>query len=178
MCLHLCVDFQLVLTKLHHIANVVRDSQASTISVPIMRLLTILVAVAATFAHAAQLQNNNAGSFTRQGHIVVLNASSVVNVSPSAQRVGCMNAAGSLTQTDCAVFTRTDTAPYILSTSQGNCSFLDQNMPANTDSAYGKNYHAFHCWPGAPNQLIDQVYTLVSVDRMLLMSQVVWSAKD
>jgi hypothetical protein len=107
--------------------------------------------------------------FVGQGQIHVLNSSSLSTAAPT-DRMGCLNEHGMLTMSDseCAVFTRLDGGfgtSVKLSTSSGNCTFLNPSMPTNKDSYYGSDSHAWSCWD-VPSPEYDSVwehyYTIVS----------------
>ncbi|KAK4443480.1 hypothetical protein QBC34DRAFT_261387, partial [Podospora aff. communis PSN243] len=86
--------------------------------------------------------------FTGTGTISVLNLTHITNiqtVSPATDRIGCLNAQGSFTLSDCAVFTRSDTFPEELSTSEGICSFWDRTAEEHTESYYGRDMFALAC---------------------------------
>ncbi|KAK3317544.1 hypothetical protein B0T19DRAFT_479606 [Cercophora scortea] len=90
--------------------------------------------------------------FHGRGQIIVLNGSSFVGVVPSRDRIGCLDDQGILTLDNCAEFSLAETSPRTFSTVSGNCTFQNKNMPANSDSAYGKDTHAWSCL--AENQLV------------------------
>jgi len=99
-------------------------------------------------AHA-QFQPPDVGSlFTGTGHIRILNATTLNYASPS-DVIGCLNARGafapSSSPADCAVFTRNDTWPHELSSSQGTCTFVDRSAKENLESIFGKGSYAYSC---------------------------------
>ncbi|KAK3935093.1 hypothetical protein QBC46DRAFT_424092 [Diplogelasinospora grovesii] len=94
-----------------------------------------------------------------QGEIHVLNSSSLTDASP-ADKIGCLDEGGMLTMGDCAVFTRLDSYPNTMSSTAGNCTFSNQNMPVNSDSVYGNNSHAWSCMSDHVGVISDQLYTV------------------
>jgi hypothetical protein len=99
--------------------------------------------------------------FTGSAKIFVLNTTSFQGVTKD-QKVGCLNVHGMLTANDCAVFTRDDNFPNMLSTRKGNCTFRDPNMPTNRDSYYGRDTHAWSCGTAADERSSEVYYTVVS----------------
>ncbi|KAH6845733.1 hypothetical protein B0I37DRAFT_310832 [Chaetomium sp. MPI-CAGE-AT-0009] len=122
------------------------------------RLLPAVIAALlwAHTSHASAIDD-----FVGRGQIQVLNNTDVSTAS-IADRIGCMNARGELTLNDCAVFTRADASPNTLSTSAGNCTFQNPNMPLNTDSIYGQDSHAWFCGEGDWSKFDEYYYTIVS----------------
>ena len=108
--------------------------------------------------------------FTGRGLIHVLNTTDLTKVSPATSVIGCLDLHGQLVTastipSQCAVFTRADNLPNVLSTSAGNCSFLDPSTPQNKDSIYGRNTHAWWCGGSAGDGSggLEYYYTLVSL---------------
>lgn len=101
-------------------------------------------------------------AFTGRAQILVLNSTSFEGVTRE-QKVGCLNAHGMLTADDCAVFTREDDFPNMLSTKKGKCTFRDPNMPTNRDSIYGRDTHAWSCGTAADERSSEVYYTVVSL---------------
>lgn len=118
-----------------------------------------LATAAAALSGTASAQANKL--FTGQGYIRVLNSSTVDAAVPSAA-VGCLDAAGAATASDCAVFTRVDEYPRVVRSPLGNCSFSDEDMPVNSDSVYGRRNHAWSCRAGSPARDVDQFASIVS----------------
>jgi hypothetical protein len=116
----------------------------------------------ASFASAGIKSSDFAGS----GNIAVLASEDWRDVSPTKDRVGCLNNHGKLIKNDgeeaCGVFTRLNSYPYTLSTTKGNCTFEDQSQEKNTDSIYGQLDHAFNCNATYKSDIYDQLYTIVS----------------
>ncbi|KAK3995155.1 hypothetical protein QBC44DRAFT_284321 [Cladorrhinum sp. PSN332] len=108
-----------------------------------MRTFTPLLPLLPSLAAAGEVTKD----FVGLGQIHVLNSDSFFNASPE-DRIGCLNEQGLLTLDDCAVFTRKDISPHTLSSSRGDCSFRNTNMPNNKDSWYGGNTHAWSCGRG------------------------------
>jgi hypothetical protein len=99
--------------------------------------------------------------FVGRGTISVLNSSDWNSASPS-DSIGCLDSEGYVTTSDCATFTRLGVYPYSLSTTTGNCTFLDTSAPVNSDSAYGSSSHAWRCVAGRTATVSDELYTIVS----------------
>ncbi len=80
-------------------------------------------------------------ALANSGQILVLNDtdSSTASISDS---IGCLDASGAVTASDCATFAFLGSYPYTLSSNAGNCSFTDSTQPANTDSVYGADSYA------------------------------------
>jgi hypothetical protein len=112
--------------------------------------------------YAGDVQDGLAG----RAKIIVLNSTNFQGVTKD-QRVGCLNAHGMLTANDCAVFTRDNDYPNMLSTRKGNCTFLDPNMPANRDSYYGRDTHAWSCGTVADARGWETYYTMVSLATLI-----------
>ncbi|KAK0644110.1 hypothetical protein B0T16DRAFT_331081, partial [Cercophora newfieldiana] len=85
--------------------------------------------------------------FTGKGHILVLNFTTGYNdISPTTDHLGCLNADGAFTLSDCAVFTVADDFPRELTTAEGGvCTFYDDRAPEHLDSYYRKGLHALSC---------------------------------
>lgn len=115
--------------------------------------LAVIAAVGMTHAEITE-------EFVGRGQILAMNSSSVMTATPDTY-VGCLDASGALTASDCAVFTRNDDEPHYVSTHAGKCSFTDTDMPANEDSIYGQRNHAFSCGPRNTGESIDRLYTIV-----------------
>lgn len=103
----------------------------------------------------------SAQTFEGSGTISVLSSNNFMTANPVTMTIGCIDATGTLTMDDCAVFTRLDVYPYTLSSSAGNCSFLNETSPANTDSVYGNHSYAWTCWDHE-SVAADELYTVVS----------------
>jgi hypothetical protein len=133
--------------------------------------LAALVALSlpATSAARAITARDSVSDFVGSAQILVLNSTDITTADPVADRIGCLNARGLLTLDDCAVFTRADdpNTHHTLSTSLGNCSFQNPNMPLNVDSIYGSNTRAWSCGPDADpgnfDGLAEYYYTIVSL---------------
>jgi hypothetical protein len=103
--------------------------------------------------------------FTGIGHIFVLKSDDWSKATPQ-QKVGCLDDDGRFINEDakgCGVFARLDKYPYTLSSKSGNCTFDDSNTPANTDSHYGKQDHAWTCNATYMAVIYDELYTIVSL---------------
>ena len=118
--------------------------------------------------------------FTGRGLIHVLNSTDLTKASPTANIIGCLDQHGQLVTastlpSQCALFTRADALPNVLSTSAGNCSFLDPSTPQNKDSIYGRNTHAWWCGGSAGDGSggLEYYYTLVSPASSLFL-ELVW----
>jgi hypothetical protein len=122
-----------------------------------LRSLGLTAIAGAGIAHA-QITDQ----FTGRGHIMVLNTSSIMTAE-LGNYIGCLDASGALTESNCAIFTRSDDEPHVVSTSQGNCSFANAAMPTNTDSYYGDRNHAWSCTAANIVQDMDRLYTIVSL---------------
>jgi hypothetical protein len=120
------------------------------------RLLPAVIS-ALLWAHGSHA--DGASEFVGRGQIQVLNNTDVATAS-IADRIGCMNARGEFVLDDCAVFTRLDASPNTLSTSAGNCTFQNPNMPLNTDSIYGQDSHSWFCGEGKWTQYDEYYYTI------------------
>ncbi|KAL2170689.1 hypothetical protein VTG60DRAFT_4531 [Thermothelomyces hinnuleus] len=99
--------------------------------------------------------------FVGRGRIQVLNATDYATAS-IADRIGCMNADGRMTLRDCAVFTQLPNTPFSLSTSAGNCTTQNPDMPRNTDSVYGKNSYAWWCGQKGDWEQFDEYYYTIN----------------
>lgn len=98
------------------------------------------------FASFAALASAAAPDLTGNGYLYVLNGTAGINQGQTeADRVGCLNVEGFLTLDDCAVFSDLTTKPQ---TSAGPCTFTDESQPVNSDSIYGQQDHAWHCFEG------------------------------
>lgn len=110
--------------------------------------------------------------FTGIGNIYVLNSSDWRNASPTNDKVGCLNEDGKLVSANnkeaCGTFTRGGAFPYTLSTKKGNCTFNDESQERNTDSKYGALDHAWNCNATYVSDIYDQLYTIVSSNRLYL----------
>lgn len=100
-----------------------------------------------------------APTISGSGIISVVVGGTFDTANPSNSTVGCINAAGKVTQDDCATFTVDE---YHISTAQGICSFHNASEPANTDSLYGAYVYAFTCWDHETVSTDVQFYTVVS----------------
>ena len=105
-------------------------------------LFSLLITAGVTLAAD---QKDVVKEFQGVGRIHVLNSSSLRDASLAADRIGCLNEQGLLTQDDCAVFYIRNTTYHTLSSRRGDCSFQNANMPVNKDSVYGKTSHAWSC---------------------------------
>ncbi|KAK3306154.1 uncharacterized protein B0T15DRAFT_219175 [Chaetomium strumarium] len=112
-------------------------------------LAMLSLPAASTARVAAVVSRDSVSEFVGRAQIHVLNSTDISTADPVANRIGCLNAQGLLTLDDCAVFTRADdpNTHHTLSTSLGNCSFQNPNMPLNVDSIYGRDTHAWSCGP-------------------------------
>ncbi|KAK4443041.1 hypothetical protein QBC34DRAFT_478759 [Podospora aff. communis PSN243] len=71
------------------------------------------------------------------GHIYALLYPNInLPSSSSLNSIGCLNALGQLTLSDCAVFSHTPSGYGTLSTAAGNCTFNDKKAPENADSLF------------------------------------------
>ncbi|KAI1658065.1 hypothetical protein F4813DRAFT_53091 [Daldinia decipiens] len=116
---------------------------------------TVYTAFCALVATTAALPQDISGS----GQIYVINSTDFQNASP-ADSIGCLNAQGGFSESDCATFTRLDTYPNTLSTSSGNCTFSDSTQPANTDSVYGSRSYSYFCREDYASSVTDSLYTI------------------
>ncbi|KAI8957071.1 hypothetical protein F5Y11DRAFT_106035 [Daldinia sp. FL1419] len=120
---------------------------------------TVFCAVLATTALAQDISGS--------GQIYVINSTDFQNASP-ADSIGCLNARGGFSESDCATFTRLDTYPHTLSTSTGNCTFRDSTQPANTDNAYGSKSYSYFCREDYEASVTDSLYTIDGLDYSFL----------
>ncbi|KAI1466160.1 uncharacterized protein F4812DRAFT_98914 [Daldinia caldariorum] len=121
---------------------------------------TSLCALLATTA-VAQLTDG-------KGEIHVVKSTSLKDALP-ANSIGCLDAKGGFTETDCATFTISDNGPntLFLSSDAGNCTFSDTTQPANTDSRYGSKAHAFVCREDYKVANVDAFYGIDGLDNFL-----------
>ncbi|KAH9907311.1 hypothetical protein F4778DRAFT_530836 [Xylariomycetidae sp. FL2044] len=90
------------------------------------------------------------------GHISVLQSDNWTTASPD-DSIGCLDATGRLTATDCAVFTRSGN---VLSTELGPCTYHDEDEPHNDDSYYGQIDTAYTCGADMAPVTNDLLYTV------------------
>ncbi|KAI2625667.1 hypothetical protein GGR54DRAFT_509576 [Hypoxylon sp. NC1633] len=122
-----------------------------------MRCTSYAVLCAALAAVAAVAQD-----FSGSGQIYVINSTDIDAATPD-QAVGCLDATGSLSASNCATFTKLEAYPGTLYSSVGNCSFTDATQPANTDNAYGSRSYAWHCRSNYAATISDSLYTIVGL---------------
>lgn len=115
----------------------------------------VYTAFCALVATTAALPQDISGS----GQIYVINSTDFQNASP-ADSIGCLDAKGSFSESDCATFTRLDTYPNTLSSSAGNCTFRDSTQPANTDNVYGSRSYSYFCREDYEASIADILYTI------------------
>ncbi|KAL2145870.1 hypothetical protein VTI28DRAFT_5952 [Corynascus sepedonium] len=110
------------------------------------RLVPLVQAAALLWTQTATAANV-VDQFVGRGRIQVLNASDPFKTSLDADRIGCINAVGQLTLSDCAVFNQLPppATPFSLSSPAGNCTTQNPDMPVNSDSIYGRGTHAWWC---------------------------------
>ncbi|KAK0648226.1 hypothetical protein B0T16DRAFT_455712 [Cercophora newfieldiana] len=80
-----------------------------------------------------------------QGQIYALQYPTIPADPKDAITVGCINAAGALTLTDCSLFSHIEGSIGTFSSAQGNCTFLDSSTPAHPSERYGEGSHAWKC---------------------------------
>jgi len=106
--------------------------------------------------------------FTGTGRVHIINATTLENASP-ADVIGCLNTRGAFTPSlsDCGDFTRNETWPHELSSSQGTCTFMDGSAEENLESIFGKGSYAYSCTarevPGDVTNGRGNWFTIVSV---------------
>ncbi|KAK6950696.1 hypothetical protein Daesc_007221 [Daldinia eschscholtzii] len=102
------------------------------------------------------------------GQIHVVKSSNLQDALPE-NTIGCLNAQGLFTETDCATFTIRDPKPLtlFLSSEAGSCTFQDSTQPANTDSVYGSRLHSHVCREDYETKDVDAFYTLNGLDNFL-----------
>ncbi|KAI2776344.1 hypothetical protein F4815DRAFT_449396 [Daldinia loculata] len=115
----------------------------------------VYTAFCALVATTAALPEDISGS----GQIYVINSTEFQNASP-ADSIGCLDAKGAFSESDCATFTRLDTYPNTLSSSAGNCTFTDSTQPANTDNVYGSRSYSYFCREDYEASIADILYTI------------------
>jgi hypothetical protein len=98
---------------------------------------------------SARLTSAAAGRANGMGIIQVVQVFNEQWTTDKTAVVGCLSTTGRFVKpqnpaVDCGIYTGTDGR---LSTSAGNCTFSDPSKPANTDSKYGGNDHAWSCTP-------------------------------
>ncbi|KAI1097737.1 hypothetical protein F4804DRAFT_152365 [Jackrogersella minutella] len=123
---------------------------------------TALLTLGALFATAAVAQD-----FSGSGQIYIINSTSFGSATPS-ESIGCLDETGAFTVSDCATFTKLSTYPNTISTSAGNCTFLDTTQPANTDNAYGAHSYAWHCREDYEATVSDSLYTVTGLNYPFL----------
>ncbi|KAI0386941.1 hypothetical protein F5Y04DRAFT_242660 [Hypomontagnella monticulosa] len=100
-----------------------------------------------------------AQDFSGSGEIHLINSTNFDSASLD-NRIGCLDARGGFSRSNCATFTRLDVYPNSLSSRVGNCSFTDASQPANTDNPYGAHSYAFHCRPDFAASISETLYTV------------------
>ncbi|PSR88569.1 hypothetical protein BD289DRAFT_482069 [Coniella lustricola] len=134
--------------------------------------LGLLAAPLATAGKAARIQSrvvSTTGPITSAGIFQVLvgsggdvDATTSYTTTTPDDSVGCLNALGQLTLSDCAIFAPVDT--YYVETSAGVCSFKNTSQPANTDDIYGASVYALTCWEHTPTTSDIEFYTIQGTD--------------
>ena len=117
----------------------------------IVKALSVVLGLAA--AVSAQFSGN--------GKIYVVNITdSDISASGDKAAFACLDLVGGVTLNlnTCATFDKKAAYPYGLSTSAGNCTFLDSTQPENTENPYGGQSYAYHCGPGYVSDINDDVY--------------------
>ncbi|KAI1140148.1 hypothetical protein F5Y05DRAFT_307916 [Hypoxylon sp. FL0543] len=122
---------------------------------------TAVMTLGALFASGALAQD-----FSGSGQILVINSTDFQTASP-ADSIGCLDAAGALSVSDCATFTQLADYPRSISSAAGNCSFTDSSQIANTDNVYGKQSYAYHCREYAATAY-DELYTITGFNYPFL----------
>lgn len=118
-----------------------------------------LLACFAALSRAAPAVSRAVPDLSGSGYLLVLNATDGLGTSTTeADRVGCLNVKGNLVLDDCAVFSDIMSLPQ---TSAGQCNFLDETQPLNTDSIYGQSDHGYQCYADADATGL-QLYSIVS----------------
>ncbi|KAI1808898.1 hypothetical protein F4811DRAFT_548474 [Daldinia bambusicola] len=107
------------------------------------------------------------------GEIRVVKSTNLKDALPE-NSIGCLDAKGGFTETNCATFTISDKGPnsLFLSSDAGNCTFSDTTQPANTDSVYGSRAHAFICREDHTPENVDVFYDLSGLDNFLCRGNV------
>ncbi|KAF9701736.1 hypothetical protein EKO04_000269 [Ascochyta lentis] len=127
-----------------------------------MHAITIILAflLLALTADAGITQKD----FSGIGNIYVLQSEDWNSVSPTKDRIGCLDERGKLVaatnKAACGTFTRSAEFPYTLSTKKGNCTFNDESQERNTDSKYGAGDHAWNCNATYSSDIYDELYTI------------------
>ncbi|KAI1370506.1 hypothetical protein F4677DRAFT_350829 [Hypoxylon crocopeplum] len=119
-----------------------------------MKCTAYTVLLAAVTAVAAVAQD-----FSGSGQIYVINSTNFDTATPD-QAIGCLDATGAFSASNCATFTKLPNYPQTLISAAGNCSFTDPTQPANTDNKYGSRSYAFHCRPSYSSTISDSLYTV------------------
>ncbi|KAI1394301.1 uncharacterized protein F4822DRAFT_387859 [Hypoxylon trugodes] len=116
---------------------------------------TAYLSLGAIFAGAVAVAQDFSGS----GQVFIVNSTELSKASPD-QIIGCLDATGAVSESNCGTFTKLNTYPNTLQSSVGNCTFTDSTQPANTDNAYGAHSYAWHCRPDYVATVSDSLYTI------------------
>ena len=129
-----------------------------------MKLLAVILALPLAVLADEAAQHYGSGQL-----ILLDNSDGRSWVDPSnARRIGCLDATGKATVSDCGVFTRSADSPLLNSTA-GVCTFHNSSEPENDSNPEAPASFALSCGDIIPNADVDKWYEPVSISSLSLL---------